>query len=92
MSEFVRFFLPSQVRIWKDLPYTVFDTRTQDLFKSAVNRWIASLSSVFSIFCPAGVCGVAQFINNFVFSTWPVLLVLIIIIIIIIIIIRWVSP
>ena len=32
-------FLLAQVRMWNDLPYTVFDTGTLDGFSDAVNRW-----------------------------------------------------
>ena len=39
-SQFVRSFLLAQVRLWNDLPYTVFDTGTLDGFKGAVNRWL----------------------------------------------------
>ena len=37
-SQFARSFLPAQVRLWNDLPKTVFDTGTLDGFKGAVNR------------------------------------------------------
>ena len=37
-SQFVRCFLPAQIRMWNDLPCTVFDTRTLDGFYCAVNR------------------------------------------------------
>ena len=37
---FARCFLPAQVRIWNDLPYTVFDTEKLDVFKGAVNHWL----------------------------------------------------
>ena len=33
-------FLTAQVRLWNDLPYTVFYTGTLDGFKGAVNRWL----------------------------------------------------
>ena len=39
-SEFASFFLPAQVRMWNELPYTVFDTGTLDGFNGAVNRWL----------------------------------------------------
>ena len=38
--QFVRSSLPPQVRMWNDLPYTVFDTGTLDEFTGAVNRWL----------------------------------------------------
>ena len=38
--QFARCFLPAQVRMRNDLPYTVFDTGTLDGFKGAVNRWL----------------------------------------------------
>ena len=39
-AQLVRSFLPAQVRLWNDLPYTMFDTGTLDGFKGAVNRWL----------------------------------------------------
>ena len=39
-SKFARSFLPAQVRMWNDLPYTVFDTGTLDGFEGAVSRWL----------------------------------------------------
>ena len=39
-SQFARSFLPAPVRMWNDLPYTVFDTGTLYGFKGAVNRWL----------------------------------------------------
>ena len=39
-SQFARCFLAAQTRVWYDLPYTVFDSRTLDGFKEAVNRWL----------------------------------------------------
>ena len=36
-SQFARSFLPAQVRLWNDLPYTVFNTGTLDGFKGSVN-------------------------------------------------------
>ena len=33
-------FPTSQVRMWNDIPYTVFGTGTLDGFKDAVNRWL----------------------------------------------------
>ena len=41
-SQFARSFLPAQVRIWNDLPFTVFDTGTLDVFKCAVNLCVQS--------------------------------------------------
>ena len=41
-SKFDRSFLPAQVRMWNDLPYTVFDTGMLDWFKGAVNCWLLS--------------------------------------------------
>ena len=38
MSKFAWSFLPAEVRLWNDLPYTVFDTGTLDGFKGAVYR------------------------------------------------------
>ena len=39
-SQFARSFLPVQVRLWNDFPYTVFDIGTLAGFKGAVNRWL----------------------------------------------------
>ena len=38
-SQFARCFLPAHIRVWNDLPYSVFDTGTLDVFKGAVNGW-----------------------------------------------------
>ena len=55
-SQFTRSFLPALVRLWNDLPYTVFDTRTLYLFKGACSQpLVASLSCVFFSF-PWGWC------------------------------------
>ena len=69
-SQFARSFLPAQVRMWIDLPYTVFYTGTLDWFKGAVIPWLPPWD-VFS-FSVAQVLVVIgkQFINNFVFPTW----------------------
>ena len=68
-SQFARCFLPAQTRVWNDLPYTVFDTRTLDEFKWEVDRWL--LSWFFFLFSVAQVLvGLRKkFINNFVFPT-----------------------
>ena len=56
--------------MWDDLSYTVFDTRTLDGFKGAVNRWLLSRVVFSSIFRGAGIVGLQkQFINNVVFPT-----------------------
>ena len=39
-SQFARPFLPAQVRLWNDLPYTVFDAGMLDGFKGTVNCWL----------------------------------------------------
>ena len=39
-SQLPRCFLPAQIRLWNDLPYTVFHTGTLDGCKGAVNRWL----------------------------------------------------
>ena len=49
-SQFARSFLPAQVRMWNDLPYTVFHTGTLDGFKGAVNHWLPPLSCDFFSF------------------------------------------
>ena len=41
-SQFAWCFLPAKIRVWNDLPYSVFDTGTLDGFKGAVNRWLLS--------------------------------------------------
>ena len=69
--------MPTQVRLWDDVLYTLFDTGTLDGFKGAVNLWLL-LSVVFSGACCVLFCCVAQvlvgfrkqFINNVVFPTW----------------------
>ena len=66
-SQFARSFMPDQVRMWNDLPYTLFDTRTLDGFKGTVNRWL--LPRVLFTFSVAQVLVELrkQFINNFDF-------------------------
>ena len=49
-SQFVSCFLPAQVRMWNDLPYTVFDTVMFDGFNEAVNRWLLPKVAVFFSF------------------------------------------
>ena len=39
-SQFARCFLPAPATVWNGIPYTVFDTRTLDGFKGAVNHWV----------------------------------------------------
>ena len=39
-SKFAGCFLPAQVPMRNDFPYTVFDTGALDGFKVAVNRWL----------------------------------------------------
>ena len=66
-SQFTRYFLLAQVRLWNDLPCTVFETRTLDWFKGAVNRWLLPL--VTSVLRGAGACGVAKSMDkNLIFS------------------------
>ena len=57
-------FLPAPVRLWNDLPYTVFDTQTLDEFKGAVNRWLLPGVVFSSVFCGSGACVVARAIFN----------------------------
>ena len=62
--------MPAQTRAWNDFPYTVFDTRTLEYFKGAVNRWLLP-RVCFSVFRVACACGIAKAIyRQFVFSTW----------------------
>ena len=61
MSQLEGCFLPAQVRMRNDLPYTVFDI-------GALIGWVkdnslplvADLSSVFAVFPGAGSCGVTK--------------------------------
>ena len=52
-SQFARSFLPTQTRVWNDLPYTVLDIRTLDVFKGTVNHWLPP-SVCFSVFLGTG--------------------------------------
>ena len=81
-SLFARSFLPAQVQMWSDLPYTVFDTGTLDGFKGAVDRWLLPCIVFCSVFRDINACGVAKAIYKQFFPPLrPVLLILIIIII-----------
>ena len=66
--KFSRCFLPTQFRMWNDLPYTVFDTRTLDEFKGAVNRWLIPWVVFSSVFPGAGACWVAKAIMLIIVS------------------------
>ena len=59
-SQFPRYFLPAQVRLWNDLPFTVVDIGTVDGFKGAVNRWLLPRVVFSSVFRDAGAFGVAK--------------------------------
>ena len=59
-SKFARCFLPTQVWIWNDLPYNVFDSGMLDRFKGAVNCRLLPWVVFSSDFRGAGVCGVAK--------------------------------
>ena len=59
-SQCARSFLPAQVRMRNDLPYSVFDTGTLDGFKGAVNRWLLPFVVFSSVFRGAGACSVAK--------------------------------
>ena len=50
-SQFARCFLPAHVRIWNDLPDTVFNIGTLDGFKGAVKRWLLHWVVFSLIFC-----------------------------------------
>ena len=68
-SQFARSYLPAQVGLWNDLPYTVFDTGTLYGFKGAVNRWL--FPELFFLHFSVAQMLVAlrkQFIKNFCFS------------------------
>ena len=65
-SQFSRSFLPAQVRMWNDLPYTVFDTGTLDGFKGAVNRWLVPLVVFSSVFRGSGACVAAKAIYTWI--------------------------
>ena len=63
MSQFERYFLSAQVRMWNDLPDTVFGKGTMDLTEqSTVDAGCAELC--FSVFPGAGACGVPKAINK----------------------------
>ena len=69
-SLFARSFLPAHVRMWNDLSYSVFDTRTLDGFKGAVNRWLLPWV-VFSFHVSQVLVWLRkQFINNLIFPSW----------------------
>ena len=68
---FARSFLPPQLRMWNDLPYSVFDTETRDGFKGAVN--VGCFPELcFLQFSVAHVLVELRkkFTNNFVFPAW----------------------
>ena len=52
-SQFARSFLPAQIRMWNDLPYTEFDSGTLEGFKGAVYHWLLPRVR-------AGACEVAK--------------------------------
>ena len=61
--------LLTQVRMWNDLPYTVFDIGTLEVFKGAVNHWLHPRLVFLSVFRSAGACGVANtFVKQSCFS------------------------
>ena len=68
--QFARCFLRAQVRIWNDLPYTVFDTDTLDGFK-AVNRWLLHWIVFSSVFCGVACVVCETNISTIFFTTWP---------------------
>ena len=59
-SQFASFFLPAQVRMWNDLPCTVFDTGMLDGFKGALNSLFLPWVVFSSVFRGAGDCVVAK--------------------------------
>ena len=63
-SQFERCFLPAQVRMWNDLPYTVFDTGTLFGFNGSVSRCLLPWVLYSSLFRGAGACGVAKAIDD----------------------------
>ena len=84
-SQFARCFLPAQVRMWNDHPYTDFDTGTLVEFEEAVNHWLTGKVARTVIRISKGVPWVVffhffvvqvfvglrkQFTNNFVIPTW----------------------
>ena len=82
-SQFPRSFLPAQVRLWNDLPFTVFSTPERWM-----SSWVQSPAGCFPELCflQFSVAQVLvglrkQFINTLFFPLGPVLMVLIIIII-----------
>ena len=54
--------------MWNDLPYTVFDTGTLNVFKEISQPLVASL--FFSVFRGAGAYGVAKEICKHYFPAW----------------------
>ena len=49
-SQLAIYFLPAQVRMWNDLPYTVFDAGMLDIYTGAVNRWLLPRLAFFASF------------------------------------------
>ena len=80
--QFARCFLPTQVRMWNDLSYTVFDTETLDGFKGEVNRWLLPLVVFSSVFMAQVLVWLRKTIGIFPTCMGILLQVLIIIIII----------
>ena len=70
-SKFARCFLPSQTRVWNDLPYSVFHTRMLDgLREQSIVGCFPELC-FFQFFVLQVLVGLRkQFMNNFVFPTW----------------------
>ena len=56
--QFAKCFMAAQVRMWNDLPFTVFDIGTLDGLKGAVNRWLLPWVVFSSIFRGTGSCAV----------------------------------
>ena len=59
-NHFALYFLPAQVRMWKDIPYTVFDSGTLDGVMGAVNRWLLNWVVFSSVYRGAGACEVSK--------------------------------
>ena len=62
-------YVPAQVRMLNDLPYTVLDTGTLHGFNGAVNRWLFPWV-VFSFSASLVLVGLRKPFMNLVFPTW----------------------
>ena len=56
--------MPVEVRMWDDLPCTLFGTVALNGFKRSVNRWLLSRVWFLPVFHGAGACGAANAIGK----------------------------